>query len=548
VLLLSGVLVSPALAQLSAGGRPASESLAFLPSAPTLSLPAIDADALLRADAARPRGGPLRFGVEQTLDLGLDDVGAWVVLPDGARLWRLRITTPGAVSLSLVFSRFRLPEGAELFVHDDAGLHVLGAYTAQNNKDSGRFACEPLPADALTLEYREPANAAFAGELRFERVVQGYRPLQGSLDAPAECYVGVKCPEAAGWELQVRAVVMVVIGSSVCSGSFLNTTAKNGQQLLMSADHCGSLDDAIFVFRYQNSECGGGTASVSKTVQGSKWLAGAASGDFQLVCVQERIPANYGVYYAGWDRSGITPAGTTGIHHPLGLPKSISHDLDAPVIENEYWHIGEWDVGVTEQGSSGSPLYGNGWFIGQLSGGTATCGNPVDDNYGRLDHYWAEVAEFLDPLDKGVTEISGYDPKEPGADAIVGHYDVTGKLVAKALGEKEVLPIVDEFTFFQNKTFTLMNGDGTWSRKQSGQEFVYTLDVRQSLQKFLKASLPAGTKVTVHSFEFKNGTFNSVKNRIAFTPDGDVTVKYQGKTIPVTFSGKIVAKRPCGCS
>jgi hypothetical protein len=167
------VLVPPALAQLSTGGRPPSESFAFLPSAPTLMLTPVDADALLRADAARPRGGPLRFGVEQALDLDTDDVGAWYVLPGGARLWRLRIATPGAVSLSVVFSRFRLPEGAELFVHDDSGEHVLGAYTAQNNKESGRFAFEPLPAQALTLEYREPAGAAFEGELRIERIVQG---------------------------------------------------------------------------------------------------------------------------------------------------------------------------------------------------------------------------------------------------------------------------------------------------------------------------------------------------------------------------------------
>jgi hypothetical protein len=35
--------------------------------------------------------------------------GTWELLPDGNELWRLRIASPGAVSLNLGFTRYGMP-------------------------------------------------------------------------------------------------------------------------------------------------------------------------------------------------------------------------------------------------------------------------------------------------------------------------------------------------------------------------------------------------------------------------------------------------------
>ena len=102
------------------------------------------------------------------------------------------------------------------------------------------------------------------------------------------------------------------------------------------------------------------------------------------------------------------PATTTAIHHPLGQPKKISFDDDAPRKSGNQWRILQWDVGVTEPGSSGSPLFTpEGLVVGQLCCGLAACGSPFDDYYGRLDAEWSLLAPYLDPLGSGATTLPG---------------------------------------------------------------------------------------------------------------------------------------------
>ena len=60
--------------------------------------------------------------------------------------------------------------------------------------------------------------------------------------------------------------------------------------------------------------------------------------------------------------------------------------------ELQVWYMDAWDEGVTEPGSSGSPLFDqNGRIIGQLYGGSAACqGTSANgyDYYGRLGVSW----------------------------------------------------------------------------------------------------------------------------------------------------------------
>jgi hypothetical protein len=47
----------------------------------------------------------------------------------------------GAKSLALVFERFQLPAGGELYVYDDARRDVRGAYTELENRLDGSSRC-----------------------------------------------------------------------------------------------------------------------------------------------------------------------------------------------------------------------------------------------------------------------------------------------------------------------------------------------------------------------------------------------------------------------
>ena len=101
--------------------------------------------------------------------------------------------------------------------------------------------------------------------------------------------------------------------------------------------------------------------------------------------------------------------------------KKICFDDDSPSAQSAggaaVWYVADWDLGVTEPGSSGSPLFDqNHRVIGQLYGGTAACQNPqssVDNDepdwYGRFDVSWdAGLSDYLDAGGTGTLVWDGY--------------------------------------------------------------------------------------------------------------------------------------------
>ncbi|MEO1436677.1 MAG: T9SS type A sorting domain-containing protein, partial [Bacteroidota bacterium] len=97
---------------------------------------------------------------------------------------------------------------------------------------------------------------------------------------------------------------------------------------------------------------------------------------------------------------------------------STAYLNDAPSANNTHWRVEDWDLGTTEPGSSGSPLFDlNGRIIGQLSGGFAACGNNLEDWYGKVWYSWDQVnanplnnlEAWLDPNGTGATFLDGSD-------------------------------------------------------------------------------------------------------------------------------------------
>jgi len=415
--LLAAWFCAPASAQVEHGGRPASLTHAPRRAVPTRRLPPVDVQRLRAEDAARAPGAPLRFAEVLELDLGLEDGGTWEELENGARLWRLRVESPGARSLALVFSRYRLVPGAELFVYDDQHSTVRGAYTDLENRLDGEFAVRPTRGEALTLEYYEPAAVRGQGELRLALVVHDYIDVLAVTDRTGgpgisgPCNVDVACPAGAGRQDQIDSVawVLALPAGLCCSGSLVSNTSGDGTLLFLSARHCGDLSNAVFTFNYQKPSCGAGTAPLSDAVVGATELVADEDLDFRLVRLDG--PPAFGMHLSGWDRSDVAPPSTYGIHHPSGDAKKISVDDDPPLKSGTRWQV-KWNLGVTEGGSSGSPLFdAAGRFIGQLSQGSSSCLFPLgDDFYGRLAPQWELLAPYLDPGDTGALSVNGMDP------------------------------------------------------------------------------------------------------------------------------------------
>jgi hypothetical protein len=228
---------------------------------------------------------------------------------------------------------------------------------------------------------------------------------------------------------------MLVSGNSgFCSGSLINNTLNNGKPYVLTANHCFS-NPATWVFRFNWQSAGCNNPASEPTFQslsGGVLRARASASDFCLVEITGglqggTVPAAFTPYFNGWDNSGNTPTSAVGIHHPSGDIKKISFENN-PLISttfggspaNSHWGVTSWDEGVTEGGSSGSPLFDqNHRIIGQLHGGASACGAPVlSDEYGKISYSWTpansdstnQLKYWLDPTQSNATFVNGYDP------------------------------------------------------------------------------------------------------------------------------------------
>jgi len=361
--------------------------------------------------------GRFRFGNRIDVDLDMQEVGSWIQLPDGTLIWRLRITSPGALSLSLSFKTFDVPAGASLFVYDDSRATVRGAYTSRNHNEDRRFAIQPVAGDALTLEYNLSPEATAVGEIRLSGVVHDFTgvawPPSGSALHPP-CQIDVNCPQGDPWRDQINATVQIQTDQFLCTGTLVNNTARDGDQLFLSANHCGGMNNSIFRFNYQTSGCATGPPG-NQTVQGSiELITNTVPHDFRLVRITKPIPASYGAHFIGWDRSGDIPPSTLSIHHPNFFRKRISIDSDSPTItgfQEENWIVGDWDFGHLAPGSSGSPLFSDeGLYIGRGWGTVSNCTISFPTTFRRFFSEWPLIQHELDPMGTNEISIEGLDP------------------------------------------------------------------------------------------------------------------------------------------
>jgi len=381
---------------------------------------------------ANMKDAPWRFGVEHEVFWNMQNSGNWSE-ESGFRVWRLGVRAEGATSLSFYLSRFVVPKGGELFVWDEERTHFLGSFTHENVKEWEGLALSLMEGDSVVLEYREPLSIPATGEIEVGQVVQGYRSLlrreaellaenasSGPFGNSGACNINVNCPEGADWQVEKQSVALIVNGGfATCTGSLVNNTANDGTPYFLTANHClGTPNTWTYYFNHESSTCSGSTGPTNNSISGGSLLVNNGGSDVALIQLSSAPPASWGVEYAGWDASGASPQNATGIHHPSGDVKKICFENNSPYTSTaggaQVWWISQWEAGVTEPGSSGSPLFDqNHRIIGQLYGGAAACSGTVNngayDYYGRFDVSWGlGVSQYLDPLGTGTQVLDGY--------------------------------------------------------------------------------------------------------------------------------------------
>jgi hypothetical protein len=414
----------------------------------------VDRVAAMAEDLARAAADePPRFALPQAVDLTPENAGAWEDLDGRFVMWRLRLTSPGALSLNLGFTAYRLPKGGRLSLYptDVAGFddpRGVRVFTDLDNEDHGQLWTPVVVSDDIMVELVLPAESRHDYDLTLGSVNRGYRFFGESLeqmrqDKAGSCNVDVVCPEGDDWRLEINAVgVISTGGSTFCTGSMLNNTAVDGAPYFLTANHCaintGNAASLVVYWNFQSPVCGAQSGgSLLEFQTGSVFLAAGATSDFTLVLLDDPVNPAHEVSFAGWNRSTANPTSATAIHHPNTDEKSISFEYQAPTTTSYYGNaspgdgshmrIADWDVGTTEPGSSGSPLFDqNHRVVGQLHGGDAACGNDLSDWYGRFSTSWSSMATWLDPFGSAAAVLDTYAPWAAGLSVIGGSYLAEG--------------------------------------------------------------------------------------------------------------------------
>ena len=461
-ILFAYMLLPVAQAQISSGGEPLfllpAEGAGLRQAASDESLfiemPSFNVDSVLAEDMDETKTrGAFIFAHKfyHKIERGTD--GHSFAMADGTKVWQVGIRSAGAYSINLFFSKYKLPKGGKLFIYNTDRTHIIGAFTHQNNTDDDMLAIAPVAGDEIIIEYSEPANVEFPGELTITEINHDYRGIMETLAT-----TGHDCMPDAMDAIPDSAVVnstvyLIMNGRALCSGSLINNAGDSIQPYLLTAMHCFNnppssrslahyrdrARDLVVAFNYQRPQYNDVVNSplvtnISQTISGAELLCVVDRNDAMLLKLKETPPESYNPFYAGWNIHPEPKGPFFNLHHPNGNLKKYGFYNNESIPLTSFggsffnyvihWRVLSWTIGSTDSGSSGSPLFDkNGLIIGALTGGSSECVNSNPSNR-TADYFYAlhksweydisndtlHLKRWLDPLDTGITSLKGRYP------------------------------------------------------------------------------------------------------------------------------------------
>ncbi len=491
--LLVGILLL-SLPAVSKGQSQVSEVNNFQKDVPVLAFQQPNLTLVHAEDVERDNKGQMyRIGTGVDVNITPQNSGLWSTNANGDKVWRLKVKYPGAQALSFMFSKFYLFGNSRIDVYGTNGKKLHLTYTAKDVLGHGEQNMSLCVGDYMMLELVEPAGTP-ASIIEMNQIIYNYRGVTHSTEKDfgdsESCEVNVNCSEGNNWQDEKRGVarILVFAGNQAgwCSGSLVNNVRQDCTPYFLTAMHCAegtttsNYNNWRFYFNYEASGCtnpGSEGSLASGYITGCVKIAGSEDAsniersDFLLIHLGTMANAsstittlkNKNVYWNGWDANNTASANGVGIHHPAGDIKKISTYTSTVqsvsyggMNANTHWML-TWAVtangrGVTEGGSSGSPLFnnngGNSRIVGTLSGGSSACtvngagqgtGPTQPDLYGKVAYHWTSsgttnatrLKPWLDPDNTGVLVLNGSSdpcastPGAPNANFVANQTNVT---------------------------------------------------------------------------------------------------------------------------
>jgi len=390
---------------------------------------------------------PIKYAEQRAVDLTPYNSGQWIN-KNNTWYWTLTIESIGATSLNFGFTEYHLPSEASLVIDGMNEKYRLGPFTKADNKQHDQLWTPIIEDDYVKLSLSVPESEMNNIRLRLSSINHGltnafWRNNSGDCNIDVNCGLNDFLPLIDNYRDQIQSVCAVSTNGSIsCTGFLINTPRNDATPYIITAAHCEvteqTASSVIVYWNYKNSTCREvnsainglpGDGRLDQFSMGASVVASAENGflneastDFTLLKLDNPVDPDFRPYFLGWDRRAILPDSSFVIHHPNGDEMSISFDFDQTEFttfdgDSVFIRVLDWDIGTTENGSSGGPYFNiDGRLIGYVSGGQAACDNDLWDEFSWFGRAWTgegssatRLSDWLDPDNIGVEIINGYN-------------------------------------------------------------------------------------------------------------------------------------------
>ena len=378
-------------------------------------------NSLLKNDTIDREEKKCQFGMTYKVHYSLED-GTWKNT-NGGRIWTLTVESTGASSIGFSFSKFRLPNGARLYISNHNESALYGPVTKDAIAEQKEFATNIIPGERVSIFLFEPNNQKGKSELEISKL---YHETINTADSGMKDNCRIHVPCVPGWNLEADATGSIRDEDEdfyyYGSGALVMTTDNSYKGYFLTAKHV--IDDrenySVTFFNRQTA-CNGNNTYSTITCNNIVLRASWQNTDMALMEILD-LPTNNGrIAWLGWDRTGMNSNNNATIHYPYDDTANISIDDDNLSTYNTYFWRSTLDMGIMAGGSSGAPLLNqNRRIIGQekgFIGNAPTECDQINNVFGKFSLSWTgggtddtRLSNWLDPYNTGVTVMpSSFD-------------------------------------------------------------------------------------------------------------------------------------------
>jgi hypothetical protein len=361
---------------------------------------------------------PYRFAFARAVSWTMENSGSWINLDNGDRLWILGVEYERAKSISITLEHLHLPLGSKLFVYSENRSDFYGPLNGSFTRDA-ELTLPHIRGEQVFIEYYEPRAVRGEGSFKVNYVAGAYREATEEPSDPSSCTQWISSGMSDSNLLRCGSSVMRVLvdrGQRYATSFLINNSQSNSTPyaVMDSSSVIGSPSSLSFQFGLDDNRCllESGMCDLF-TVIGAELVCRDSITGLSLLRLNQAPPVHEAVYYSGWNVGEIPIGSYYCVQHPLGMAKSFtqyqgSFVSGTPEMPYALGLINS-NVGLTSEGSIGSPLFDNEFkVIGVFVGGNSHCeAYSGTDYFVPLKDVWAVFKNFLDPIQSGEEKIPG---------------------------------------------------------------------------------------------------------------------------------------------